>query len=87
MEAPEISRVTPQLPSDLLLEYDDGSVRRFSCAPYLDRGIFGRLKEASLFIQAHVAHGAVCWPGGLDIAPETQFLRSVPESNREPVSN
>jgi hypothetical protein len=77
MDLPELVRVTPLTPPDLLLGYSDGSLRKFSCAPYLDRGIFSRLKDVTLFGQAHVAHGTVCWPGGLDIAPETLFLRSA----------
>jgi hypothetical protein len=53
-------------------------MHRFSCAPYLGKGAFARLKDHDLFMQAHVAGGTVCWPGGLDIAPETLFLRSEP---------
>jgi len=77
LDIPELVRVTPLAPCDLLLGYSDGSLRKFSCAPYFDRGVFSRLKDSTLFSQAHVAHGTVCWPGALDIAPETLFLRSV----------
>jgi Protein of unknown function (DUF2442) len=87
MDIPELVRVTPIPPSDLLLSYSDGSLRKFACAPYLDRGVFSRLKDSTLFGQAHVAHGAVCWPGALDVAPETLFLRSVPATAREAVSD
>jgi Protein of unknown function (DUF2442) len=77
MDIPNLVRVTPVPPSDLLLGYSDGSLRRFACGPYLDLGAFSRLKDTTLFCQALVAHGTVCWPGGLDIAPETLFLRST----------
>ena len=87
MDIPELVRVTPLSAYDLLLSYSDGSLRQFSCAPYLDRGVFSRLKDSTLFAQAHVAHGTVCWPGALDVAPETLFLRSVPVTAREPVSD
>jgi Protein of unknown function (DUF2442) len=87
MDIPELVRVSPLPPSDLLLGYSDGSLRKFSCAPYLDRGVFSRLKDSALFGQAHVAHGTVCWPGALDIAPETLFLRSVRVAGQEVISN
>ncbi len=87
MDIPELVRVTPLLPSDLLLAYSDGALRKFSCAPYLDRGVFSRLKDLTVFGQARVAHGTVCWPGALDIAPETLYLRSVPVTAQEVVSN
>jgi hypothetical protein len=87
MEIPDLVRVTSLPPSDLLLGYNDGSLRKFSCVPYLDRGVFSRLKDPTLFSQAHVAHGTVCWPGALDIAPETLFLRSVQVAAQEVISD
>jgi hypothetical protein len=85
MHYPEPTAVKPLPPDELLLVYADGSVRRFSCAPYFGRGVFARLKDRDLFIQAHVAGGTVCWPGGLDIAPETLFVRSEPVVQTQPV--
>lgn len=63
---------------DYLLEvtFKNGESRVFDVKPYLDRGIFIRLKDVTLFNQAYVAYGTVCWPGGLDIAPDTIYLRS-----------
>jgi hypothetical protein len=87
MDIPDLIRVTPVPPSDLLLGYGDGSLRKFSCAPYLDRGVFSRLRDSALFGQAHVAHGTVCWPGAIDIAPETLFLKSVPINASETVAD
>ncbi len=87
MDIPDLVRVTPLPPSDLLLAYSDGALRKFSCAPYLDRGVFTRLKDSTVFAQAHVAHSTVCWPGALDIAPETLLLRSVQVTAQEVISN
>jgi hypothetical protein len=33
-------------------------------------GVFERLKDRSLFAQVYVDHGAVVWPGELDLAPD-----------------
>ena len=33
-------------------------------------GVFARLRNRSLFAQAHVEMGAVVWPGELDLAPD-----------------
>ena len=35
-----------------------------------DAGVFGRLRERSLFEQVTVEMGAVVWPGELDLAPD-----------------
>jgi len=62
----------------LLLEFENGEWRRFELTPFLTRKPFDRLAVESLFLQAMVEEGTVVWPGGLDIAPETLYLRSVP---------
>lgn len=61
----------------LELWFDDGAHKLFDARPYLDKGIFRRLKEGGLFRAAYASGGTVCWPGGLDIAPETLYDRSL----------
>lgn len=87
MDIANLVRVTPVPPSDLLLGYSDGSLRRFACGPYLHRGVFSRLKDTTLFCRALVAYGTVCRPGGLDIGPETLFLRSTQVAAHEATPN
>jgi len=60
----------------LELKFNTGETRLFDARPYLDRGIFQQLKDPALFKQAYVAFDTVCWPGNLDIAPETLYDRS-----------
>lgn len=38
-----------------------------------DAGVFARLRAPALFAQAHVAYGAVTWPGELDLAPDAIY--------------
>ena len=76
---PEIAAVRVQAEYRLLLEYENGESRLFDATPYLDRGVFTRLKEPRLFAQARIEFGTVTWPGELDIAPETRYLRSQPQ--------
>ena len=62
----------------LELEFNTGEARIFDVRPYLEKGVFQRLKDISLFRQAYVAFDTVCWPGNIDIAPETLYDASVP---------
>ena len=61
----------------LELKFNTGEDRLFDARPYLEKGIFTKLKNQDLFRQAYVAFDTVCWPGNLDISPETLYDRSV----------
>ncbi|MCX5875956.1 MAG: DUF2442 domain-containing protein [Deltaproteobacteria bacterium] len=66
---------------DFYLEvwFNTGEHRLFDARPYLGKGVFCRLQDVTLFKQAFVSLlDTVCWPGELDIAPETIYDRSVP---------
>ncbi len=73
-----VTAVRVQGDYQLELEFASGEVRIFDARPYLDRGVFQRLRDPSLFSQAFLACDTVCWPGNLDIAPETLYDRSRP---------
>lgn len=60
----------------LELKFSTGEAGLFDMRPYLDKGVFRRLQDLALFKQAYVAFDTVCWPGNLDIAPETLYDRS-----------
>ena len=74
MESVTIVRVLEN--QRLELTFDTGEVRIFDASPYLEKGEFRRLKDPALFAQAFIGFGTVCWPGDLDIAPETLYDRS-----------
>jgi len=73
-----VIRVVPHDDFTLELWFSTGDHRLFDARPYLKRGVFTRLQNNALFKQAFVALDTVCWPGDLDIAPETLYDRSAP---------
>lgn len=38
------------------------------------RTVFAALKNPSVFQQFSIEHGALCWPGDLDVAPEYLYF-------------
>ncbi|HUB00762.1 MAG TPA: DUF2442 domain-containing protein [Terracidiphilus sp.] len=36
-------------------------------------GVFAALMDEALFAQVHLEHGAVAWPGELDLAPDVMY--------------
>jgi hypothetical protein len=73
-----VIRVIPRNDFSLELWFDNGDHRLFDARPYLDRGVFIQLQDITLFKLAFVALDTVCWPGDLDIPPETLYDRSIP---------
>lgn len=74
----KVIRVVARENFALEILFNTGDHRWFDARPYLTRGVFTRLKDVALFNQAYVGLDTVCWPGDLDIAPETLFDRSLP---------
>lgn len=38
-----------------------------------DAGVFSVLRDQNFFNQAYLNHGAVTWPGDLDLAPDAMY--------------
>jgi hypothetical protein len=72
-----VIRVIPHDDFTLELWFDTGDHRVFDARPYLNKGVFAQLQNLQRFKQAYVALDTVCWPGEIDIAPETLYDRSV----------
>jgi hypothetical protein len=74
----QVTAVIPQDGYRLVITFKSGETRVFDATPYLEKGAFVQLKNEERFKQAYVDHGTVCWPGNLDIAPETLYDGSTP---------
>jgi len=75
---PYIATVQPLENYELLLTFANGEQRIFDAKPYLDRGVFKRLRERGTFLGARVVAGSVEWPGEIDLSYDTLYLESRP---------
>jgi len=64
----------------LKVHFDNGEVKEFDVAPFLDKGIFVELKDENYFSQVSVAFGAVQWPNEQDFSNDTLYLLGHPSA-------
>ncbi len=67
--------VEVEVVGDLLLRvrFTDGLTGQVRFEPSHLTGVFAALKERALFTQVFVDHGAVAWPGDIDLAPDAMY--------------
>jgi hypothetical protein len=70
--------VKPMKDHRLELTFENGERKIFDITPYLDKGIFKKLKNENLFKQVKVSFDTIEWPGEIDIDPETLYEDGLP---------
>jgi hypothetical protein len=71
----KVQDVQPK-PGHLLdLTFSDGSSGQVNVDDLLNEKLFAPLTDEALFARVYIDHGAVCWPGDIDIAPEFLYAR------------
>jgi hypothetical protein len=82
---PCVISVRPLSDYRLDVTFENGERRVFDLRPYLDRGVFERLRNPATFAAARVVAGSVEWPGGLDLSYDTLYLKSAPATEADAV--
>ena len=58
----------------LKLTFKDGESGIVDLSAYSERGgVFRNFSDLEYFRKVYVEHGVLCWPGDVDIAPETIY--------------
>ena len=76
---PKITRVEAQEAYRLRVAFDNGEVRLFDVAPYLDRGVFRELRDETYFRRVRPVWGGVEWPNEQDLSSDTLYCAGLPE--------
>ncbi|HEV8417013.1 MAG TPA: DUF2442 domain-containing protein [Bryobacteraceae bacterium] len=83
MKGPEmywdVVEVKPEPDYRLSVRFADGSGGRVQLAPEDFMGVLAPLREPSFFRQVFVDHGAVAWPGEIELAPDAMYRQIVGE--------
>jgi hypothetical protein len=69
----DIVEVTPAGSRVLAVRFSDGLAGTIRLDPAFCTGVFQTLLDDQVLETAMVVHGAVTWPNGLDLAPDTMY--------------
>ena len=69
----DVIEVKPLDALALFVRFTDGLAGEVRFKPEHLRGVFEPLKDPAYFKQVYVDHGAVAWPGQIDLAPDAMY--------------
>ncbi len=73
---PSVKSVRPAEDYLLSVEFDNGEKGILDMKPFLDFGIFQRLKDRHAFNRVHVSFDTIEWDEGIDLDPEFVYNKS-----------
>lgn len=60
----------------ILVTFDNGEKRIKDMKPYLDKGVFKKLKNKNVFESVKVSFGTVSWEGNIDLCADSIYESS-----------
>jgi hypothetical protein len=69
----DVVEVKPIEELGLFVRFTDGLTGEVRFKPEHLSGVFEPLKDPAYFKQVYVDHGAVAWPGQIDLAPDAMY--------------
>jgi len=62
----------------LVITFESGERKCFDMKPYLDKGVFRKLRDSDAFKRARVCFNTVCWDDDIDFDPEALYEGGLP---------
>jgi len=69
-EHPSIKRVSPLANYIILVEFDNDETGYLDMKPYLNFGVFKKIRDPEVFKQVRISFDTVEWSSGIDLDPE-----------------
>ena len=76
---PAVCEVTSQKDFSLIIVLDNGEKRTLDMKPYLDFGVFKKIRDYEKFKRVRVAFDTIEWDEGIDLDPEFIYAKSKPQ--------
>ena len=72
----EIIEVKPLPNYQLLLTFNDNVKKIKDMKPYLNKGVFKKLKDEKFFNNVKIVYGTISWEDGIDICADSLYETS-----------
>jgi hypothetical protein len=69
----DVVAVRPEPEWVLFVCFADGLAGRVRFQPSCFHGVFAPLRDPAAFGRVYIDHGAVAWPGDIDLAPDAMY--------------
>jgi len=67
----------------LFIDFDNGEQGKLDMKPFLDCGVFQRLKDRNAFKRVRVAFDTIEWDSGVDLDPEFVYAKCQGQKNAQ----
>lgn len=74
----KIISVEPLDDYKVLLTYSNNEKRIKDMKPYLDKGVFKKLKDKNFFNSVHISFDTISWDDKIDLCPDSLYETSIP---------
>jgi len=76
---PAVVNVVPRDNYQIYIEFDNDECGILNMEPYLDFGIFSKIKDQSLFAKVRVSFDTIEWENGIDLDPQFVYDKCIKE--------
>lgn len=71
-----IKNVEPIDDYKLIIEFDNGEKRIKDMKPYLENGVFKKLKDKNFFNNVKIKYGTISWDDEIDLCADSVYMSS-----------
>jgi len=76
---PSVIKVVPRDNYQVYVEFDNSECGILNMKPYLNFGIFNKIKDLNLFLNVRVSFDTIEWGNGIDLDPQFVYEKCVKE--------
>ncbi len=80
---PSVKKVSAIKNYELIIEFDNGESGILDMKPFLELGVFKKLKELSEFKSVQVSFDTIEWNSGVDLDPEFVYSKCHSKHNAQ----